>query len=364
MGKGWGRLSHIDSLRGISALYVMAGHAMNEYLAKLSRDVPIPFECLKQFTSALAGVMLFFAISGYVIPFSFQGKGFEGARQFIIRRFFRLFPIYWVVLSFSLVVLFVFKNPINSLETILWNFTMIPKVFNEKFVLHVAWTLAHELLFYFICLILFLLGWLDQSRKIGIAILGLSGMYWLIRFGEWCGFLAPASTFFQKTVLISLPLMFWGTLCRFKQEGKCTGMIEKIGLAFIPLQSLVLLFCRLFYTRESVRANFPVSFAISIALAVAIFILGTTRYKITNRFLVWCGTISYSIYLLHMYALVRAINFFNQFYPGTPSYFLIVVAGGALTCLVGAVGYYFIERPSIMFSKRITARRQAHSPSS
>ena len=353
------RMSYIDSLRGVAALYVMAGHAMTEYLVKFKHTVPLPFECLKQFTSALAGVMLFFAISGYVIPFSFHGRGWEGARQFIIRRFFRLYPLYWVVLSFSFIVLFVFKNPINSFETIVLNFTMVPKIFDKQFVLHVAWTLAHELLFYLICLVLFLVRWLDQSQKIAILVLVLSGIYWLIRFGELMSFWPPASTFFQKTVLISLPLMFWGTLWRFKEQGKCSGMVEKIGLAFIPLQSILLLASRMFYTRASVKSNFPVSFALSIALAIGIFIVGTTRYKITNRLLIWCGTISYSIYLLHMYVIVRVINFFAQFYPGVPSYLMVAMTAGGLTCLIGAVSYYLIELPSIRFAKGIIGKQDS-----
>ena len=47
------------------------------------------------------GVELFFMISGFVIALSLQGKTF---RDFVVTRFIRLFPIFWVCMGVSLVL--------------------------------------------------------------------------------------------------------------------------------------------------------------------------------------------------------------------------------------------------------------------
>jgi peptidoglycan/LPS O-acetylase OafA/YrhL len=47
------------------------------------------------------------------------------------------------------------------------------------------------------------------------------------------------------------------------------------------------------------------------------------------------------------------IKFFDFFYSGVPPFVFIVLAAGILSCLIGAVGYYLIERPSILLAKRL-----------
>jgi len=44
------------------------------------------------------GVLLFFAISGYVIPNSLRGTRVRGLKRFVIHRFFRLWPTFWLCL--------------------------------------------------------------------------------------------------------------------------------------------------------------------------------------------------------------------------------------------------------------------------
>ncbi|CAM5339645.1 hypothetical protein SSTU70S_04052 [Stutzerimonas stutzeri] len=42
------------------------------------------------------GVVVFFIISGFVIPASLRGPRGEDCRQFLIRRLFRLYPLCWL----------------------------------------------------------------------------------------------------------------------------------------------------------------------------------------------------------------------------------------------------------------------------
>lgn len=346
------RFKYIDSLRGIAALYVVAGHALNEYYFKLSSDVGLPFEWLKQLTSGLVGVFLFFAISGFVIPASFRG----GGKRFVIRRFFRLYPLFWFSITPN-ILRFLFRGCTDfSLGAILANITMIPAAFNERFICNVFWTLAHELLFYAICLVLYVSGWIDQSRKIALCALGFAVGYWGFRFGQWIGFWPGAATFFQKTIWISLSIMFWGALWRFFLEGRCQSWLEKAALAFLPIQCALLVVCRPFYTRAEAKLNFPVSFGVSLALAIALFILGTTVMKLKSRILAWCGLVSYSLYLFHMIVITYVMRWVQSSYANPPPLWAFELIVLILSCCSAALGYYFVERPFIALGKRLTEK--------
>ena len=54
------------------------------------------------FEFGITGVVLFFAISGFVIYGTLRGPRGNAGRRFIISRFFRLFPAYWVSMAAGL----------------------------------------------------------------------------------------------------------------------------------------------------------------------------------------------------------------------------------------------------------------------
>ena len=89
-----GRYDHIDALRAIAALLVVWRHA--EGILLVDRTTEFAKLVFSFIDPGRAGVVLFFAISGFVIPSSLRGKLTDGTRNFVIRRFFRLYPAYWL----------------------------------------------------------------------------------------------------------------------------------------------------------------------------------------------------------------------------------------------------------------------------
>lgn len=90
------RLDNIDGLRGLAALSVIVGHWL-EMLVKhfdISRAAgPLVANVdMIYFSPGRLGVVTFFCISGFVIPFSFSGE--KPLRTFALSRFFRLYPAY------------------------------------------------------------------------------------------------------------------------------------------------------------------------------------------------------------------------------------------------------------------------------
>lgn len=100
------RLKSLDLLRLMLCLLVMTTHARRIF----SIDVPVWFT--KGVFDGKGGVVLFFVLSGYVLTKSLARStpSWDSYQQFIIKRAFRLFPLYWVALLLTLAVLIWLKH--------------------------------------------------------------------------------------------------------------------------------------------------------------------------------------------------------------------------------------------------------------
>lgn len=135
------RVPEVDVLRFMAALAVMCFH----YFGWAHIPSPADFGWL--------GVQLFFMISGFVILWSVQGKT---PKQFVLSRFARLYPSYWVCLTITAIALTYAGQQIGTWR-LLANYTMFQVPLNQPHVDSVYWTLYVELKFYFMILALLLL---------------------------------------------------------------------------------------------------------------------------------------------------------------------------------------------------------------
>ena len=93
---GNNRLGFVESLRLLAAIVVVAQH-----LAEAYPDVG-PLLALRHAGPGLVGVLLFFLISGYVVPMSLKGP--FAPLPFLLRRVFRIYPLLLVAFALCLVV--------------------------------------------------------------------------------------------------------------------------------------------------------------------------------------------------------------------------------------------------------------------
>ena len=113
------RISEIDGLRGIAAVFVMLFH----YTFAFNRGwAPGYF-----FHYGYMGVSLFFIISGFVISMSISNG--KSVFDFCYGRFIRLFPIYWVTILITVIAMFLTGLGSEKLTTIniLANLTMFQR---------------------------------------------------------------------------------------------------------------------------------------------------------------------------------------------------------------------------------------------
>lgn len=95
------RLENIDGLRAIAALSVLVQHMFGDMLRHSGVEstplYPYTSAWVHHFDLGRFGVVLFFLISGFVVPFSIKGN--KPLRRFAISRFFRLYPALWLALG-------------------------------------------------------------------------------------------------------------------------------------------------------------------------------------------------------------------------------------------------------------------------
>jgi len=138
-----GRLESLDALRGIAALAVVVYH-FGYRVAEIYPEVGEPVEAL---IGGQFGVHLFFVISGLVIFLSLQRAT---PRTFLISRFIRLYPTYWVCAAVTFAAVAFIGLPgreVTATEGAV-NLTMLQGYLGVPHIDGAYWTLTAELGFY------------------------------------------------------------------------------------------------------------------------------------------------------------------------------------------------------------------------
>ncbi|PFG30673.1 acyltransferase family protein [Paramicrobacterium agarici] len=151
------RFELLDLLRFLAALMVVAFHWFFNGISN-GKVESIDFTALAPIALyGVYGVHLFFLISGFVIAESAHGKT---AGQFVVSRGVRLFPAYWVAMASTTIIVNAWGDESMHVTPVqfLANLTMMPRLFGQRAVDGVYWTLTVELTFYLLVFLVLLLG--------------------------------------------------------------------------------------------------------------------------------------------------------------------------------------------------------------
>src|SRR5664279_5721401 len=182
------RLAHIDALRAVAALMVACAHVWEGFLpiARQSRNAAGQ-TWPRYFDLGITGVVLFFAISGFVIYGTLRGPREDAGRRFVITRFFRLFPAYWVSVLAGLVFIWWWQSwPITGVM-VAANATMVPDILGQPPIMGLYWTLGTELVFYLSCWLIWRLGCLNNTRVLVGLVVGMSLAWFLVKGAKQIG---------------------------------------------------------------------------------------------------------------------------------------------------------------------------------
>jgi peptidoglycan/LPS O-acetylase OafA/YrhL len=347
------RLHYVDSLRAIAAMLVVWVHVSDLFKNVASAGSEWVYALTLPINAGRIGVVTFFAISGFVVPFSIKLTHRHPVREFLVTRFFRLYPAYWLSIPLGVATVYWLWGNHFSLKEFLVNLTMLEYVFGVRPAIGLYWTLAVEFVFYACCAVLVFTGNITRYRRIAALAALLVFMHVAIVVatsyfrigGDWYG---------PSLWLMHIGIMFWGTLYRAEMLGLANGRFERAclwGTALLVVVAYPLLFARL---------GVAYMHTIDYSIGMLLFIVGTRVIRLEFAPLPWLGLISYSIYLFHpvvfnpLFWIVQASPRNGWLWHWHLGMYVVAVLLIAVAFAVPI--YYFVERPSIRLGRRLAKR--------
>lgn len=385
---GTGRVGNLDVLRAVAALGVLAGHAYQLG----GRGLPLRAETIGDalLLTATTGVWLFFGISGYVIgkPFVDRlvgGRPLPDLVPYALKRAFRIFPLYWVALTATILVA-------GAAGTRAWHYpvhygllhNLVPG--RQQAIYSVAWTLTVEILFYIalpIAAFAIRKRWASITPE-RLATLILISWVASIGFTVVAGLQEPGTTsaWLRQSVLSMWQMFCPGLLLavaphlraptwrRWVVEFPGTGaaLIAAAGLAILGafLSTYPPDRFGLTVTQLVVDAGRPM-FAIAYGILIAAAILARPRFQQRGRWVLHLGLVSYGIYLLHAVIASALVTGKGQpFIPfpdgGLLAYVVHLAFLVALTVPLAMLSWRWFERPAIGLAVTLANRWRGGGP--
>jgi peptidoglycan/LPS O-acetylase OafA/YrhL len=346
------RLDWIDSIRGLAALLVVVFHFwevardLNPQLTKAGLYPMIDWLIYNMFNIGKVGVVMFFAVSGFVIPFSLLKYSDHNVYRFMISRFFRLYPIYWLSIILAVVVLGIRPKTWEFIA----NMTMLQKFVGINDLLGVYWTLQIELIFYGICIVLFLFKWLDRDNVLYGFMYGFLGFAFVLAVIRFI-----TDIKLPVALPLSLAVMFFGMLWRkyiLQESGiKKKHIMRSLLIYMLSMVPISLLAYNRNYGFDEVWYKYVATYVSALCLFTGL----TSIWKIRNRTAVFLGKISYSVYLLHaigLYLFERMVKIGRGESLGM---FGVSIVSMLAVIVISTCTYYVIEKPMMRLGKKIAA---------
>ncbi|MFD9042495.1 acyltransferase family protein [Streptomyces bottropensis] len=337
---GSSRLGWLDALRGIAALVVVFDHSSYSFMAEFRQEL------MPEFNTSRYGIMVFFLVSGYIIPASLERRGC--VRTFWLGRLFRIYPLWAAVVIGMMAAAALGVAEVrdfggqNVAAVAAAHLMLLQELLGTPNLLLVLWTLSYEMAFYLLVVALFTVRLHQRSAAVAVTLAALAalsvaagfvlpasalsdalGTGWLIALasvvmvtaiccasfgaaalrvfgGVLGGVLALALVAFNGTVpvwegLVILAVMFLGTVVYRADTGQIrwvhAGCAAAVVVAFGVGSAYV----------DGDGGHFTRrAWIVSFLLAVVTFGAGLVlRRRRIPRLLAGLGTISYSVYLVH-----------------------------------------------------------------
>jgi len=283
------RVYILDDLRGIAIICVIIYH-YSLYSNNIS-DTVVEFSknFRDLFNLGSFAVSLFFLISGFVIALSLnKDEKIKTVKEFIIKRFFRLYPTYWLSIIAILLVTYLFNLKYKfTLKEIFFNFTMFQDMFHIKNIDGVYWTLAIEIKFYILSAIFYMLNFLKKIRYI-FAI-----FFFLALFTLFLSYFDGKRGFYNLTISY-LFLMYLGTAFFYNYQ----KVLSKKELYTMIVLTIFYFILYAFLGQDRGEGEL-FGYGISTIFAIILFFITINFKSNISSITTFFGEISYSLYLFH-----------------------------------------------------------------
>ena len=362
------RIGDIEVLRAIAVLFVVFQHLPDLFpwtLPSLTR--------LQGFIGGTFGVDLFFAVSGFVIARDLVPRLLSAADRnmtrrimlsFWVRRMWRLWPSAWLWLGLILLASVVFNTSgaFGSVSANLWGglagfFQYANVWFAESFMVremgasNVYWSLSLEeqfyLLFPFLILLLKRQLWWFLLAVVVVQLCLPRNLYLMM--------------FRTDALALGVLIALWSSRQSWQGCSRPLVMLRNPGRLFlliISVGAMAVASGQGFFNGYSFLVITPIS-ALLVWMAAydADFILRSSPLK---SLLMWVGSRSYAIYLIHVPAYFAIRELFFRLglatSPSLPLLFAYLLSGIFLLFLLAELNYRFVEVPLRRYGVTFSAR--------
>jgi exopolysaccharide production protein ExoZ len=328
----------IQILRGIAATLVVLHHSLEQSLAVSPHILPnwaISF--------GASGVDIFFVISGFIIysvTYGQESRAQESAVGFLIKRFIRIFPLYWICLFVTLALWgsgVFYRNLSVDGNIFTCSLFLLPC---DKLIVYVSWTLVYELYFYYLFAITL---WFRNARAsiLATTLIIVSG----IGIGQ---ILPEGAVKHFLTNPIALEFCFGLVISYFIHSRIFRG--AWVRYLWLPGFILIAVAAMLIENPHD-RTNGPgnavrfLVWGLPAVLVTLSFIKARFTGAAVNRILVPVGNASYSIYLTHPMTMI-VFAFLMKHHVLGATHIPIVLPLVVVTAVAfGLLAHYLVERP-------------------
>ena len=359
---GGKRLLGLDMLRAIAVLLVM-GHHWYQF-------GEIPPRPLATFLEASwVGVDLFFVLSGFLIGGllvrEYCDTGRVDLRRFLVRRAFRVYPAFWLLIAVSLLADWVGIHPFTVVtpDRLLRELLFVQ---NYGFGLwNHTWSLGVEEHFYLLLSVAFRLLSRGPPGKLHHRLTLIFGvLFFLVPVLRWYSFPHLPPRFFGLYTFTHLRIdaLAYGVFLASLSQREARSTLAAISSRRVPLCLLGIVLVsvcllgkqtdRLFYSLGVTALYLGFGLIVLCAKDVKRGAPGLQRFPLV--WLGWIGQCSYSIYLWHMPVLLWLRPTLRHLLKTMPDTMVLVVLYLALSLIVGFLSTRFVETPLLRLRERLT----------
>jgi peptidoglycan/LPS O-acetylase OafA/YrhL len=344
----------LDILRGLAAFAVFASHFSQQFL-----QIP-DMGWIGTALSLLGviGVAVFFVLSGFLIHAgTMRELGKTGSinwRAYGRRRFFRIYPAYFIaLLVYGLVNPFLHSNMVEDATLIgfashaLLISSFIPGEYQG--INAIFWTVIVECHFYMLYpLVQKISGKMHPLAFFGLTWLAGMGFFVATSFITEAG---PTRVMLQHTA----PALFWKwtlgmLLAEISLSPRLAALRSILSNKWILAPTLLFIFLGTFWNSTTIELNYKRFILPFACFLLAGLLLFSACKNWRSKLGEWLGDVSYSFYLWHPLSLALVAT-----WP-LPSLPLNLAASLALSVGLAAASYYFIERPFIQVGKSLSSQ--------
>ncbi len=348
---------YMDSARGIAALMVCVMHFYeHKYIGRPINDY------LSILFNGRDAVSFFFVLSGFVLSYKHivLNKPLD-IKQFYVSRFFRLWPAFFIILIVDCVYAFYYNGSLtpHKLSDIFisnndgfWEEAYLIKFHNNYY--GPGWTLTIEM-----CASFLLPFYILIAKKNKLLIPLLIGIFYVA---------LDENFYFSIHFLLGILIACYYTqinVTTFKEKKwfKFRYLIILFAIAIWPIryyQKLSHFGWTYLYLEDFLNINAFHYTAISSAVFLVIMIYNKRVQKfLQNKVLVYMGTLSYAIYLVHPFCISMIYNVLEKNIPTKNPNIVVtsmIIGYMIITVLLAMVLHYGVERPFMKIGKRVISK--------